>query len=98
MLSQVYNNILLFTRINKKIITICYLLYIRSMAKRFETVDEALNYCFERIRPSIVGDDYNRLSVMRNRYKNGNLKQKGIKYVLDYFKIKDHCYYTVEEE
>jgi hypothetical protein len=68
------------------------------MERRFDDLDSALKWCFDRITPSQLGDDYNRLNVMRNRYKNGKLGQKGIKYVLDYFKVIDHCYYTVEEK
>ena len=67
------------------------------MQRRFETEKEALKYCFERIRPTIVGEDYNKLNVLRNRYKNGKLKDKSIRYILDYFNIQSHCYYTVDD-
>ena len=68
------------------------------MERRFNDLESVLEWCFSKVSKINLGDDYNRLSVMRNRYRNGKLKEKGIKYILDYFNVTDHCYYTVDTE
>ncbi len=65
--------------------------------KRFDTIDEALNYCFEQIKPSKMDkEEYAKFKLYRNRYRKGELKETAINKILTHFNIKQHCYYTLE--
>jgi hypothetical protein len=68
--------------------------------KNFKTKEEALTYCFDNLKPSIVGiDDYNRLRQLKKRYlKNPtSIKENAIQAVFSAFKIKSECKYYIDE-
>ena len=54
--------------------------------KYFFDQHEALEKCFELIKPSLLPkDDYEKLRLIRNRYKKGKLGQNGIETLLKHF-------------
>ena len=67
------------------------------MKRKFNTKEEAISYCFSQVKPSIIGlESYNKFRLTKARYEKGELKQKGIKTLFDFFGIKEHCTYEVE--
>lgn len=67
--------------------------------KKFKTVDEALKWCFDRVKPSKMDKDlYNRFNVYRHRHNNPEtkLKSNAIDTILDHFGVQQICTYEVE--
>ena len=58
---------------------------------------QAIEYCLEQIKPSLLGDDYNKFNQYRIRYNKGELKDKAIKTLFDRFGIIENCYYTIKD-
>lgn len=62
------------------------------------TKEEALQYCFDQIKPTLLeANEYNRLKMYRNRYEKGELGEGAIKKLFDRFEIESHCYYKVKK-
>lgn len=59
------------------------------------TRDEAIEYCFAQIKPSIMDKkEYDKYRLIRNRYKKGQLREQAIKTLFRRFGIEEHCYFT----
>ena len=68
--------------------------------KEFKNKDDALRYCFDKIKPSIIGlDDYNRLRQYKYKYENGGipLRDNAITTIFEYFDVQVNCTYSIEE-
>ena len=69
------------------------------MAAKKYTKEDAIKYCFEQVKPSIIGlDDYNKFRQYKSRYEKGTLNETAIKSMFDRFGVEDHCYYTIDKK
>ena len=68
--------------------------------KRFESKEDALKYCFENMKQSVLGaENYNKFKQYMYRHKKGDkLKDTAINTLFEAFGITQHCYYTIDEE
>jgi len=67
--------------------------------KKFKTIDQALEWCFEQVKPSKMDKDlYNRFNVYRHRHNkpNSELKANAINAILKHFEVQQICTYEVE--
>ena len=70
-----------------------------SFMKKTYTQKEALQYCFDRLKQSIIGrDDYDRLRQSKWRYERGKLSKKGVANLLEYFGFEQTNEYTYHPE
>ena len=64
------------------------------MEKKY-TQKEALEYCFSRVKQSILGrDDYDRFRQTKRRYEAGKLSDRGKRNILEYFGFEAHTEYV----
>ena len=68
--------------------------------KKKLTKEEALEYCFGQITPSILTDvaEYNKFKTYRQRIKTGKAGKNAIQTLFSRFGITENCYYTVDNE
>ncbi len=66
--------------------------------KKRLTKEEALEYCFEQITPSVLTDkdEYNKYKTYRQRIKTGKAGKNAIQTLFDRFGVSENCYYTIE--
>ena len=67
--------------------------------KKNFTQNDALQICFQNLKPSLIGtDDYRKLNVYRSRYEKGTLGQNGIETILTYFGFKKNVSWYKDSE
>ncbi len=67
--------------------------------KVFLTQNDALQICFENIKPSAIGKtDYDKLRSYKLRYEKGTLGQNGIETILTYFGFKKNVSWYKDSE
>lgn len=66
----------------------------------FKNKEQALEYCFDRVTPSIIKNDkdYNYIKQYMYRYRRGMLGEKGVARVFKFFNIKEECTYSINKE
>jgi len=67
--------------------------------KRNFTMDEALKYCFENLKPSLVGlDAYNKFRQYKVRFEQGKLGEKATSTILEYFGFVKNTVWILDKE
>ncbi len=69
--------------------------------KKFTSKAKALQYCFDNLKPSIVGlDNYNRFRQTKKRFTDdpSSLKSNAISSLFELFGIEEECTYKATKE
>lgn len=66
--------------------------------KKKLTKEEALEYCYMQITPSILTDvnEYNKFKTYRQRIKTGKAGKNAIQTLFDRFGIIEDCHYIIK--